>query len=104
MIIAGCDSGVAGTRSAHNVFVRGDRAYWAWFYNGIRVVDFSDCDAGDGFGGCTPTELAHFGGGDFGAAEPQQNFWGVYLHDHPNGNTYILGSDRNGRLWIFDNP
>ena len=90
---------------AHNVVVEDDRAYWAWYYNGIRVVEFSDCDAGDGFGGCTPTEVAHFGGGDFGAAEPATNFWGVYLHTMPEtGTTYILGSDRNGGLWIFDDP
>ncbi len=95
----------AGTRDAHNVVVEGDRAYWAWYYNGIRVVDFFDCDALDGFEGCTPTEVAHFGGGDFGSDEPETNFWGVYLHDLPaDGNTYILGSDRNSGLWIFDNP
>ena len=94
----------AGTRDAHNVVVDGDQAYWAWYYNGIRVVEFSDCDAGDGFEGCTPTEVAHFGGGDFGPDEPDSSFWGVYLHTLPDGDTYILGSDRNGGLWIFDNP
>lgn len=93
-----------GTRDAHNVVVRGTTAYWAWYYEGIRVVEFSDCQAGDGFEGCTPTEVAHFGGGDFGEEEPPQDFWGVYLHDHPNGSTYILGSDRDGGLWIFDTP
>ncbi len=91
-------------RDAHNVVVEGDRAYWAWYYEGLRVVEFSDCDAGDGFEGCTPTEVAHHGGGDFGTEEPDSSFWGVFLHDHPDGNTYILGSDRNGGLWIFDNP
>jgi len=95
----------AGTRDAHNVVVDGDRAYWAWYFNGIRVVDFADCDAGDGFEGCTPTEVAHYGGGDFGTEHPPQDFWGVYLHQIPaTGNTYILGSDRNGGLWIFDKP
>ena len=91
-------------RDAHNVVVDGDRAYWAWYYEGLRVVEFSDCQAGDGFEGCTPTEVAHHGGGDFGMEEPDSSFWGVYLHDHPNGNTYILGADRNGGLWIFDQP
>ena len=37
-------------------------------------------------------------------AEDGSNFWGVYLHDHPDGNTYVLGSDRNTGLWIFDTP
>ncbi len=95
----------AGTRDAHNVVVDGERAYWAWHYNGIRVAEFSDCFAGDGFEGCTPTEVAHFGGGNFGVDEPKSNFWGVYLHVLPaDGMTYILGSDRNSGLWIFDDP
>ncbi len=81
---------LGGTRDAHNVVVEGTTAYWAWYHEGIRVVDFGDCQAGDGFLGCTPTEVAHFGGG----ADPQYDFWGVYLHHHPDGNTYILGSDR----------
>ena len=95
-----------GTRDAHNVVVDGTRAYWAWYHEGIRVVDFSTCAAGVGFLGCAPTEVAHFGGG----AVPKYDFWGVYLHDHPNGNTYILGSDRGeegtggGGLMIFDVP
>ena len=80
-----------GTRDAHNVVVDGDYAYWAWYHEGIRVVEFSDCGAGDGFNGCTPTEVAHFGGG----AVPVYDFWGVYLHTIPaDGGTYILGSDR----------
>ncbi len=83
-----------GTRDAHNVVVDGTTAYWAWYHEGIRVVDFSDCAAGDGFNGCTPVELYHFGGGEI----PEYDFWGVYLHDHPNGNTYILGSDRGEGL------
>jgi hypothetical protein len=86
-------------RTAHNVIVRGETAYWSWYWEGIRVVDFSDCDPGDGFEGCTPTEVAHFvDTGD------HSNFWGVYLHDHPDGNTYILGSDRDSGLWIFADP
>lgn len=100
---------LTGTRDAHNVVVRGDRAYWAWYHEGIRVVDFSDCQAGDGFEGCSPTETAHFGGGDVG--EPViADFWGVYLHDLPDGQTVILGSDRGeqgngaGGLYIFANP
>ncbi len=93
----------AGTRDAHNVVVDGDQAYWAWHYNGIRVVEFSDCFAGDGFQDCTPSEIAHFGGGSFDVEKPDTTFWGVYLHVLPaDGLTYILGSDRNGGLWIFD--
>ncbi len=97
-----------GTRDAHNVVVDGTTTLWAWYNEGIRVVDFSDGDAGDGFNGCTPVEVAHWGGGP----EPIADFWGVYLHHHPNGNTYILGSDRGldaeaglvGGLKVFAAP
>ena len=71
------------------------------------MVEFDGCEAGDGFEGCTAdiTEVAHFGGGDFGPDEPDTNFWGVYVHTIPaDGGTYILGSDRSGGLWIFDDP
>ncbi|MDH3468222.1 MAG: hypothetical protein OES26_20320 [Gammaproteobacteria bacterium] len=99
---------LGGTRDAHNVVVDGTTAYWAWYNEGIRVVDFSDCQAGDGFLGCTPTEVAHWGGGP----DPIADFWGVYLHTLPDGNTYILGSDRSidaanglvGGLKIFATP
>jgi hypothetical protein len=89
---------IPGDRTAHNVIVRDGLAYWSWYYEGMRVVDFSGCSAGGGFESCTPTEVAHY------ANENESTFWGVYLHDHPDGNTYILGSDRNGGLWIFDTP
>jgi hypothetical protein len=72
----------------------GTRAYISWYADGMRVVDF----AGD-----TLTEVAHFVDVD-GSGESTSNFWGVYLHEHPNGTTYILGSDRRTGLWIFDTP
>lgn len=78
-----------GDRTMHNVVVDdGTRAYVAWYREGMRVVDF----AGD-----TLTEVAHY-------ADEDANFWGVYLHQHPNGETYVLGSDRTMGLWIFDVP
>lgn len=80
-----------GDRTMHNVVVDdGTTAYISWYAEGMRVVNF----AGDNL-----TEVAHFVDKDNGS-----NFWGVYLHDHPDGNTYILGSDRNTGLWIFDTP
>lgn len=81
-----------GDRTMHNVVVdEGTRAYISWYVEGMRVVDFS----GDAL-----TEVAHF----VDTSEVGSNFWGVYLHDHPNGNRYILGSDRNTGLWIFADP
>ncbi len=80
-----------GDRTMHNVVVDdGTLAYISWYAEGIRVVDF----AGD-----TLTEAAHFVDTEEGS-----NFWGVYLHDHPDGNTYVLGSDRVTGLWIFETP
>lgn len=88
-------------RTAHNVIVRDQVAYWSWYWEGMRVVDFSSCEPGGGFESCTPTEIAHFVNSGEGA---HSNFWGVFLHDHPDGNTYILGSDRDDGLWIFADP
>jgi hypothetical protein len=82
---------IPGDRTMHNIVVdEGTNAYISWYAEGIRVVDF---------GGNTLNETAHF----VDTAEGS-NFWGVYLHDHPDGSTYILGSDRSTGLWIFDTP
>ncbi|NIP48573.1 MAG: hypothetical protein GWO30_00770, partial [Gammaproteobacteria bacterium] len=32
---------VPGDRTAHNVIVRDGLAYWSWYVEGMRVVDFS---------------------------------------------------------------
>ena len=83
-----------GDRTMHNIVVDdGTSAYISGYLEGMRVVDF----AGD-----TLTEVAHWAG-DNASGEPA-NFWGVYLHDHPDGNTYVLGSDRNSGLFVFDTP
>lgn len=81
---------LSGDRTMHNIVVDGGtQAYISWYADGMRVVDF---------GGDTLTEKAHY------VDSAGSNFWGVYLHEHPNGNTYILGSDRRTGLWIFENP
>lgn len=77
-----------GDHSMHNVMVRDGKAYIAWYADGIRVVDISDPKK--------PREIASFIDKERGS-----NFWGVYLFAHPDGNTYILGSDRTTGLWIF---
>jgi len=82
---------LAGDRTMHNIVVDGGtQAFISWYAEGIRVVDFSADSL---------IETAHFVDTIDGS-----NFWGVYLHDHPDGETYILGSDRNTGLWIFDTP
>ncbi len=73
----------------HNVVVDGGtKAYVSWYEEGIPVVDF----AGDDL-----SEIARW-------SEPGTSFRDVYLHDHPDGNSYVLGSDRFSGLYIFDTP
>ena len=86
-----------GDRTMHNVIVDGNLAYISWYAEGMRVVDFSGCSAGGGQNSCTPTEVAHY------VDDGGSNFWGVFLHEI-DGTTYILGSDRDTGLWIFDTP
>lgn len=86
---------IPGDRTMHNVVVDGgDNAYISWYAEGMRVVNFT---------GDTLTETAHFVDTD-ADGNGLSNFWGVYLHDHPDGNSYILGSDRGTGLWIFEKP
>ncbi|MBI2831444.1 MAG: hypothetical protein HYX79_04215 [Chloroflexi bacterium] len=80
-----------GDHSMHNVVIEGRRAYISWYADGIRVVDFSEPEK--------PFEVARFVDSVSGS-----DFWGVYLFKHPDGNTYILGSDRSTGLWIFAVP
>lgn len=79
-----------GIHTIHNVIVEGHTAYISWYADGIRVVDFSRPEQ--------PVETGHFVDNVAGS-----NFWGVYLFKHPNGNSYILGSDMDTGLWILEN-
>lgn len=80
-----------GDHSIHNMVVKGRRAYISWYADGVYVVDFSDPKR--------PREVASWVDKEKGS-----DFWGVYLVDHPDGNSYILGSDRTTGLWIFQAP
>ena len=70
----------------HNIIVRGNRAYLSWYFEGIRVVDFSQPTA--------PREIAAFIP-DPGETSPGF-FWGVYLH-----RDMILASDIAGGFFIL---
>jgi len=88
-----------GNHTMHNVIVDGTTAYISWYADGMRVVDFSTPTA--------PVETAHFVDTtslDSDGAAIGSDFWGVYFYQHPDGNWYILGSDRNTGLWIFAKP
>jgi hypothetical protein len=75
----------SGDHGAHNVIVRGSRAYLSWYREGIRVVDISQP--------ANPREIAAF------VPPPGTSpgfFWGVYVHKD-----LILGSDEEGGLFIL---
>ena len=88
---AGCDP--AGTYSAHNVQVDGDKVYVSWYSDGVLVLDISDPS--------NPVETARFkrAGPDFEAANGgMQDIWGVYK----DGNKpWVYASDRNGGLYVL---
>jgi hypothetical protein len=74
-----------------------DLAYLSYYAGGlraIRIVNGELVEVGgyiDPVGGVTPA------GGN--------NFWGVEVWTHPEtGQEYILASDRDSGLWIFQDP
>jgi hypothetical protein len=61
-------------------------AYISYYAAGFRVVSY-------GPGGLE--EVGHF------IDEGGNNFWGVEVHQHPDGQQYVLASDRDSGLYIF---
>lgn len=76
------------TEIVHNVTVRGDYAYVAWYSAGVRVVNISN-----------PASPANAGGYDTSPSTSGYNgVWGVYPY-FPSGKI-IAGDIQNG-LWVF---
>lgn len=77
-----------GDLSVHEVATDPDQdlAYISYYAAGFRVLSY----AGDQL-----TEVGHF------IDEGGNNFWGVEVHKHPNGQKYVLASDRDSGLYIF---
>jgi hypothetical protein len=77
-----------GDLSVHEVATDPDEnlAYISYYSAGFRVVQYSD----DGL-----TEVGMF------IDEGGNNFWGVEVHQHPNGEKYVLASDRDSGLYIL---
>ncbi|MDL1892263.1 choice-of-anchor B family protein [Sphingobacteriales bacterium CHB3] len=73
----------------HNVFIRGDYAYVAWYTAGLRVVDIAN-----------PTSPADAGGYDTSTQPPgsYNGMWACYPY-FPSGK--IIGSDMQNGLYIF---
>ncbi|MEN8238189.1 MAG: hypothetical protein ABFR53_03190 [Actinomycetota bacterium] len=70
----------------HNIVVQGNRAYLSWYFEGIRVVDFSQPTA--------PREVAAFIPDS--ADTSDGFFWGVYVHEG-----LVLASDLSGGLFVL---
>jgi hypothetical protein len=77
-----------GDLSVHEVATDPDTnlGYLSYYAGGIRVVKY---------GATGLTEVGKF------IDEGGNNFWGVEVHRHPNGQKYILASDRDYGLYIF---
>ncbi|MFE7844121.1 PA domain-containing protein [Microbacterium sp. NPDC057407] len=77
-----------GDLSVHEVATDPDEelAYISYYAAGFRVLSYA---------GGQLTEVGHF------IDEGGNNFWGVEVHQHPDGEEYVLASDRDSGLYIF---
>jgi hypothetical protein len=77
-----------GDLSVHEVATDPDEdlAYISYYAAGFRVVSYE---------GGQLQEVGRF------IDEGGNNFWGVEVHKHPNGQKYVLASDRDSGLYIF---
>ena len=77
-----------GDLSVHEVATdpQENLAYISYYAAGFRVVSYGP----DGL-----EEVGHF------IDEGGNNFWGVEVHEHPNGQKYVLASDRDSGLYIL---
>jgi PA domain/LVIVD repeat len=90
-----------GDLSVHEVATDPDEdlAYLSYYSGGFRVLSYAGGAlvelgafiAGEGMTTTSGTPVTQNG----------NNFWGVEVHKHPNGQKYILASDRDSGVWIF---
>ena len=72
-------------------------AYLSYYSGGLRAIQIQCSDPDD----TSTCELVEVGG----YLDPEGNdFWGVETFVGEDGQTYILGSDRDSGLWIFRDP
>ena len=72
-------------------------AYLAYYSGGLRAVQIQ-CSNPDDTSTCELVEVGSY-------LDPNgNNFWGVETFVGDDGQTYILGSDRDSGLWIFRDP
>ncbi len=77
-----------GDLSVHEVATDPDEdlVYVSYYTGGFRVLSYARGKL---------REVGKF------IAEGGNNFWGVEVHKHPNGQKYVLASDRDSGVWIF---
>ncbi|HEX2042665.1 MAG TPA: PA domain-containing protein [Acidimicrobiales bacterium] len=91
-----------GDLSVHEVATDpdADLVYVSYYSGGFRVLAYSKKGqltevgafiAGPGMKTTSGTPVTQEG----------NNFWGVEVHKHPNGQKYVLASDRDSGVWIF---
>ena len=96
LVMGSCTLEPPGTWSIHNTEVLGNRAYSAWYSNGIVALDLTDPTAPVMVGQFVPeTSKRHANALGRGPAE----MWGVAI-DPETG--YIYGSEMRTGLWIID--
>ena len=81
-----------GDLSVHEVATDPDEdlAYVSYYSGGLRVLKYYD--------GAGNPDLQEVG---VHIDQHGNNFWGIEVHKHPNGQKYILASDRDSGVWIF---
>jgi hypothetical protein len=88
-----------GDLSVHEVATDPDSnlAYISYYAGGLRVVKYGPSGMTEVGRFIDGTGDEHAGGEEHGG----NNFWGVEVHKHPNGQKYVLASDRDHGLYIF---
>ncbi|MFP5362995.1 MAG: PA domain-containing protein [Thermoleophilia bacterium] len=81
-----------GDLSVHEVATDPDEdlVYVSYYAGGLRVLKYRD-DSGN-------PALSEVGAY---IADGGSNLWGVEVHEHPDGQKYVLASDRDSGIWIF---
>lgn len=101
-----------GDLTMHNVegdHTVADRAFISWYSLGMRVIETDTGNSvrppGDDWDAATPGVNDYYGENvtEVGRwiAPEGSNFWGVHVTEI-DGKQYVLGSDRNTGLWVFE--
>lgn len=98
----------AGDLTMHNLEIDPDnpeRVYISWYSLGMRAIEWReghlhDNSQGEGVVSWNMHEVGRFIAGEEYGESQGSNFWGVHVTE-VDGEQYILGSDRNTGLWIF---